>query len=291
MLNRHRLRAHVFFTLPMLTIYAIFFFAPLILGIFYSLTDWNGMSSSFSFVGLSNYQTVLNNRHAMRALGFTIRYALMLSVSILVLSLLLAQLLNSRIPGRTVIRSIYFFPAVLSAMIVGLIFNEIYYRILPPIGDTLGIEWLQKSLASSPGTAPYSILIANAWQAVAIPTAIVIAGLQSIPQELYEVASIDGASKLRSFFAITLPFLAPTLTIVLVLAVKDGLLLFDYVQAITSGGPAGSTHSVGTYIYQQAFENMRYSLSEASSVLLFLIVACFGLIYIRTMRLIEAKEG
>ncbi len=286
-----RKHLHVLFTLPSLVIYAVFFVFPLFLGIYYSFTDWNGMTASYHLIGLKNYFTVFSTGRAMSALGFTMRYAFMLSITVTLLSLFLAMLLNQEFRGRSLVRAIYFFPAVLSALVVGLIFNEIYYRIVPLFGKMLGIQALSKSPASSPDTAPYAILFANVWQAAAIPTTIVLAGLQSVPRDLYEAASIDGAGAACRFRYITLPYIAPTLSVVLVLSVKDGLLLFDYVQAITGGGPAGSTHSIGTFLYQQAFEYMRYSLSVASSVVLFLLVACFGAFYIFLMNRLEAKES
>ena len=173
----------------------------------------------------------------------------------------------------------------MSPIIIGLIFNEIYYRALPALGKAAGIGILSKSLVSDTRTAIWAILIANIWQAVAIPTVIIIAGLQSISQELYEVAAIDGAGWWRRFLSITLPFLAPTLTIVLVLAVKD------YILAITGGGPAGSTNSIGTFIYQTAFESFNYSYAVANSVVLFILIALFGFLQIRVMSLVEAKES
>lgn len=290
MYDKKRLIAHTLYTLPVGVIYAVFFVFPLFLGIYYSFTDWNGIAREFHFIGFQNYADVLSDRRAMNAVKFTIRYALQFSILLTILSLSVAMLLNHSIPGRTLIRAIYFFPAVLSAIVTGLIFNEIYYRVVPEFGKALGIAWLSKSPASSPSTAIYAIMFANLWQSLAIQTAIMLAGLQSVPQELYEVASIDGASAPRRFFSITLPFIAPTLTIVLVLAVKDGLLLFDYVKAITEGGPGGSTHSIGTYIYMTAFENMRYSYSVANSVLLFILISLFGIMYIRLMGLLEAKS-
>lgn len=291
MYKKERFKVHVLFSLPTFLIYSIFFVFPLLLGIYYSVTDWNGMTPEYSFIGIDNYISVFNNKRAMGALVFTIRYAIMLSASVTLLALFLALLMNQVFPGRSFVRAVYFFPAVLSPLVVGLIFNEVYYRFIPILGKALNIAMLNKSPASNVATAPYAILFANVWQSVAIPTTIVLAGLQGVPHDLYEAASIDGANGIVRFFRITLPYLAPTLTVILVLSVKDGLLLFDYVQAITGGGPAGSTHSIGTYIYQQAFEYMRFSSSVAYSVFLFILVSCFGALYIWGMSKIEAKEG
>lgn len=288
--SKNRLRSHYLFTFPITLIYTIFFILPLVLGIYYSFTNWNGIATEFKFVGLANFRRILSDSRALGTVWFTVRYAVMLCIATVGISLALGLLLNQAFRGKAFLKSVYFYPAVMSPMIIGLIFNEIYYRALPGIGEALGIGILSKSLISSPGTAIFAILIANVWQSVAIPTAIIIAGLQSIPTYLYEAASIDGANAFQRFRMITLPFLAPTLTIVLVLAIKDGLLVFDYILAITNGAPAGTTHSFGTFIYYQAFQTYDYAFAVANSVVLFIFIALFGALQIKLMKRLEAKE-
>lgn len=291
MRNRKRETAFFVFSLPAVLCYGVFFILPLILGVYYSLTDWNGIAKGFRFIGVENYIKILGDRKSYSSIFFTVKYAVLLSLFILILSLVLGILMNQKVKGIRFIKTIYFFPAVMSPIIIGLIFNEIYYRALPALGKATGISILSKSLVSDTRTAMWAILIANIWQAIAIPTVIIIAGLQSISQELYEVAAIDGAGWWKKFTSITLLFLAPTLTIVLVLAVKDGFLVFDYILAITGGGPAGTTNSIGTFIYQTAFESFNYSYAVANSVVLFVLIALFGFLQIRMMGFMEAKES
>lgn len=288
--HKDRLRAHTLFTIPVAVIFAVFFFAPLVLGIYYSFTDWNGISQSYSFVGFANFARIFKTAKATSAIWFTIRYAVLLCLGTTLLALVFSLILNRTFRGKTAARAIYFLPAVLGSIVIGLIFSEIYYRVLPPMGEALGIDWLSKSLISSPNTAIFAILIANLWQCIAIPTTIMIAGLQSVPGELHEVAALDGAGAWRRFFTITLPYLAPSLTIVMVLALKDGLMVFDYIMAVTGGGPAGTTNSISTFIYYTAFETYEYSFATAISVLLFVLIAAFGLGQIRLMNKLEAKE-
>ena len=218
MRKREKEATFFLFSLPAVLCYGVFFILPLILGLYYSLTDWNGIDRGFQFIGMENYWKILTDRKSYSSILFTIKYAVLLSALILLISLVLGLLLNQKVKGIKFIKTVYFFPAVMSPIIIGLIFNEIYYRALPALGKAAGIGILSKSLVSDTKTAIWAILIANIWQAVAIPTVIIIAGLQSISQELYEVAAIDGAGWGRRFLSITLPFLAPTLTIVLVLA-------------------------------------------------------------------------
>lgn len=290
MLGKSRRQAHVLFTLPILIIFAVFFFAPLILGIFFSFTDWNGIADRYNLIGLGNYIRVFKTPKVLSAVKFTLKYALLLSSFTTLLSLGLSLLLNKDFRGKTFVRSVYFLPAILGSIVIGLIFNEIYYRVLPPLGKELGIAWLSKSLVSSSKTAIFSVLIANLWQALAIPTTLLIAGLQSIPLEMYESAAIDGANSVQRFKSITMPYLMPSITIVLVLALKDGLMVFDYIMAITNRGPAGSTESISTMIYYMAFQLFDYSYASAASVLLFVIIAIFGLGQIKIMSRMEAQE-
>jgi raffinose/stachyose/melibiose transport system permease protein len=163
---------------------------------------------------------------------------------------------------------------------VGLIFNQIMYRALPPIGRGLGIGWLSNNLLSSPRTAVLGILFVHVWQGVAMPTLLFLAGLQTIPEDLLEAAAIDGAGPFRRFYWVTLPFLMPVLSVVMVLTVKSGLMVFDYVKALTDGGPGGSTESISLLIYSNAFVENKYSYAIAEAILAGILIALVSAIQI-----------
>jgi len=224
------------FTLPGFLLYSTFFIFPIIMGIYYSLTNWNGISKKFKFIGLKNYKDIIHDKRFLDALIFNAKYSIMLTVCIVVLGMMLALLLNSKIKGITFFRSMYFLPAVLSMITVGLIFNQIFYRAIPSIGQAFGIDWLSTNILSNSSTAVYGILFVNVWQGVAMPTLLFLAGLQTIPTDLYEAAAIDGATAWQRFKSITIPFLVPVLSVVMVLTVKSGLMVFDYVKSLTDGG-------------------------------------------------------
>lgn len=260
------------FVLPATLLYILFFVYPVIQGAYFSLTDWNGLTSKFKFVGLKNFGNILHDTRFLKAFWFNIRYSVLLIISITVLAVVLALLLNNKFRGRSFFRGLYFFPAVISLLTAGLIFNEIFFRALPPLGEMLNISWLKTSLLSSPKTAIYGILAVNVWQGVAIPTVLVLAALQSIPGELMESASLDGANAWQRFRAITIPFILPILSVVLVLTLKDGLTVFDYIVSLTSGGPGGSTESVSLLIYNHGFKEMKFSYGIAEALILCLVV-------------------
>ena len=211
---RTRNAVMVAFTLPVFLLYIFFFIVVMFLGVYYSMTNWTGISQTFDFIGLRNYATVLSDERFWQAIWFNIRYAIMLDIGVILISLLIALALNN-LKGKTstLFRSIFFIPAVLSLVTVGLIWNELFLRAFPPIGEALGIEWLSKSILGSPATAIFGILIVNLWQGCATPTVLLLAGLQSVPSDLYEAATIDGANAWQKFKNITVPFLIPIITI------------------------------------------------------------------------------
>lgn len=283
-------RKHVLFlfTLPILLMYCMFFIIPLFMGMKNSLTDWSGTSSNFNFIGFENYIKIFQDDRFRSALGFNFKYTLLLTIATGIISLAAALLLNQKIKGRTFFRSIFFLPSILSLVTVGLIWNELFYRFMPLIGEGLNISLLKSSWLGSPKLAMYAILIVNLWQGCAVPIVLLLAGLQSVPADLYEAASIDGANSWQRFRAITIPYLIPVLNIVIVTCVKGGLTTFDYIKAMTDGGPMQSTESVGILIYNHAMSEGRFGYSVAESMILFVIIA---LVSVVTMRLTNNKKA
>ncbi len=268
------------FSLPGLLLYSTFFIFPVLLGIYYSMTNWNGISRKITFIQFKNYVNIFNDKRFLNALIFNAKYCVMLTICIVILGIILAHLLNSKIKGITFFRSMYFLPAVLSMITVGLIFNQIYYRAIPPIGSALGIEFLSKNILSSPKTAVYGILFVNVWQGVAMPTLLFLAGLQTVPAELYEAAAMDGVNTIQRFLHITLPFLIPVLSVVMVLTIKGGITVFDYVKSLTDGGPGGVTESVSLLIYSNAFVEMKFSYAVAEAIVIGVVIALISAVQI-----------
>ena len=272
------------FTVPALLIYIVFYAAPVFMGIFYSMTDWNGITPNYKFIGLDNYVKVFQDKYFIDAIAFTLKYTLLVTVGIVGLSLILALALNQVKRFRSLVRAVYFFPAVLSLVTVGLIFNEIYYQVLPEIGKALGIEALSKNILSDPDTAIYGIVFINLWQGVALPSLLILAGLQSVPAELQEAATLDGANAVQRFWKVTFPFLIPSMNIVIINAVKSGILVYDYIMATTGGGPGHATKSINQIIIENAFGGkLAFSYAISQSVVLFVILAALSFIQFKIM--------
>ena len=275
------------FTLPILIMYCVFFIVPLLMGMKNSFTDWSGTSADYNFIGITNYIKIFQDERFRNALVFNFKYTFLLTVATVVISLIVAVVLNQKIKARGFFRSIYFLPAILSLVTVGLIWNELFYRMIPAIGEATGWGLFQSSWLGSPKLAMYAILIVNLWQGCATPIVLLIAGLQSVPVDLYEAASIDGATAWEKFKCITIPYLIPVLNIVIVTCVKGGLTTFDYIKAMTDGGPMQSTESVGILIYNHAMQEGKFGYSVAESMILFVIIA---LVSIVTMRMSNSRK-
>lgn len=266
-------------TVPALLLYSFFYIYSVIMGIYYSATNWDGLTRSYSFIGLQNYIRVLSNKRFYDSTLITLRYALVMVVATVVLGVILAVAINSIKRFKTFFKSIYFFPAMISSVAIALIWDQVFYRALPGLVTSLGIMETFKSPLGSRESALYAILFVHLWQALAMPTVIFLAGLQSIPTDLYESAVIDGASMFNQFRYITLPYLVPTISVNAILALKGGITAFDYAFALTGGGPARSTMLIGIKIYQDAFgDTPNFSIANTEAVLLFIVIAILSVV-------------
>jgi raffinose/stachyose/melibiose transport system permease protein len=280
----------ILLTLPALILYLVFFLYPVLMGLYYSMTNWDGFSRSYSYIGLKNYMDILKDQRFVNSMKFTLYYTILDVTIKLFIALLLAMLLSGKVKYRGFMRSVYFFPAVLSLITVGLVFNQIFYAVLPHIGEALGIEWLSRNLLGNSDTAVYGIIFTNIWQGISIPMVIFMAGLASVPQDLREAALIDGANGYQRFFAITLPFLIPMLNVNLVISITGALTVFDYIVAMTDGGPASATESIGYLIYRHGINEMKFGYGTAESIYIFLLIVMISVIQIKVLNRKEVGQ-
>ena len=266
------------FTVPATVLYCIFFIYPIAIGIMYSFTDWNGLAKDFKFIGLANYIEAFTNKRFQNAVLFNIKFTILAVILVVGISLILALIFNSDIRLKSFFRGIFFFPAVLGMLVVGLIFNEIFYRVVPVIGKAMNISWLSTNILASKSTAMYGVLIVHVWLAVAMATVMLLAGLQSTPMELYEAAELDGANKWQRFRYITMPFLLPVLSVVLILQIKNGLTVYDIIVALTNGAPGGATESLSILIYNHGFKEVKFSYAIAEAIILTIVICAISFV-------------
>lgn len=276
--------AYFLFTVPAVLLYLIFFAFPVVSGIYYSLTDWNGISPTYQFIGLQNYLIAFQDKLTMAAVGRTFWYTIVMTLLVTALATLLAVLLNQKLKLHSFWRVTYFFPAVMSSITIGLIFNQIYYHVVPMVGKALGIALLSKNPLSNRNLAMWAIMLIQVWKETAVPTVLILAGMQSISSDLYEAATIDGATRRQAFWSITLPLVKPTIGVAALMSIRSGLMVFDYVKATTNGGPANATTTIAVSIYKHAFTDMKFAYSSAESIMIFIVIMLVALVQIKLVQ-------
>lgn len=273
--------------IPIITLFFIFHTFPFLKGVFYSFTDWKGYGE-WKFVGLRNYFYAFTNKDVLNSYVFTFRFAFAATILVNAISLALALGLNSKIKFKNTLKAIYFLPYILGSLIIGFVFNFIFGNLLPQLGDLMNIDFLSSNILGTKH-AWLGILFVAIWQGLAFNTLIYLSGLQTVDQEMYEAAMIDGASAWQRFRNITFPMIAPFFTINLVLSVKGFLMVFDQIMAMTKGGPGNLTTSISVLIYKRGFQGTQFSVQSANSVILFLVIAVISIIQLRILEKREEK--
>jgi len=269
----------VLFLLPALLLYALFVLYPIVQSARYSLYRWNGFGPLSDFVGLDNFRDVFADDRFREALTHN---AIIVVLSLLVqlpAALALAMLLNAKLKGRAVMRTVFFAPYVLSEVVTGVVWRQILRPdgLLDQSMDGVGLGgWVQGWL-SDPDVVLYALFFVISWKYFGFHMILMLAGLQQIPDELREAASIDGASAWKSFRHVTLPLLMPTVRVSIFLSVIGALQLFDLVWVTTKGGPIGASSTMSTFLYDR-FRDSRFGFASAVSIVIFglsLVVALF----------------
>ena len=273
-------KTHLLMIIPVIVLFFAFNTLPLIIGAFYSFTNYRGYGS-WDFVGLRNYIDMFSDTRVWNSYIFTFKYAIAGTVLVNIISLLMALALNSKVRFKSALRGVYFIPNILGGLIVGYIFSFIFTYIIPAVGETLNIELIKNSILADERFAWVGVLVVGVWQAVAMNTIIYISGLQTIPTDVYEAAKIDGSGAFYTFRKITLPLLIPFISINLVLSTKNMLMVFDQIMSLTKGGPAQSTESISYLIYRNGMDGGQFGFQSATAVLFFVLIVTISVIQMR----------
>ncbi len=258
-------------TIPILALFICFNTIPLIRGVIYSFTNFKGFGK-YDWVGFRNYIDLFSDARVGKSYWFTFKLAIVTTVVVNILSLLLALALNSSIKAKSFFRGAYFLPNILGALVVGYIFNYFFTYILPALADMIGIDALRSSILSNPDAAWIGVMIVCAWQAIAMNTIIYISGLQTVPEDVYEAGGLDGATGWKQFKYLTFPLIIPFFSINMVLCVKNFLMVFDQIMALTKGGPAQSTESISYLIYNNGMSGGQFGFQSANAVVFFIVI-------------------
>ena len=276
--------------LPMLIIFFVFFIIPLIYTIYFSFTSWSNYLPEINFIGLDNYKLIFQDN----TLGIGIRNSLVYAISTVILqsviSLPIAVILSSKLPGRNIFRTIFFTPAVLSILVVGYLFAYILsgnaYGLLNQLLNSIGFNSV--NFLGDSRFALIAIIATQVWQWFGWSMVIYIANIQNIPEDFYEAASLDGANSIQKFFHITIPNLAPALKINLITGMISGLKVFDIVFSLTKGGPGYSTETILTLMFSK-FSEGNYGYAAAFGVVFLIVTLILTSIVLNIFKKWEAK--
>ncbi len=264
--------------IPGTVIFLLFFVTPTIQGIGYSFTNWDGFSAKW--VGLDNFKSFFSDPTLTRIVRNTFIFTIVSTIFKLVLGILLALMVNRELKTKGFLRTVFYSPAVLSNIAVGLIFVAILHPesgILNRSLSTIGLGFISQDWLHNPDIAIYSVAAIEVWKWTGFNMIILLAGLQAIPKDYYEAVSIDGASAWSRFWHITFPLLSPAFNSVFILNLIGGLKVFDMITATTGGGPGTTTEVINTWVYK-AYGASRLGESSAGSFVLALLVALVSLI-------------
>jgi multiple sugar transport system permease protein/N,N'-diacetylchitobiose transport system permease protein len=245
------------------------------------------MATNTPFVGLRNYQTVLSDSGFWSAIGRTFYFTVASTALELILGLAIAGLLNARIRGRWILRTIAVIPWAVPTIVNAALWKGIFnaqYGALNGILSQLGFQSDYRAWLGSPTAAMNAVIVADVWKTTPLVAFFLLAGLASIPKDIYEAAKLDRASRVRTFFSVTLPLLVPSVSIVLVLRTVEAFKVFDIIYGMTRGGPANGTQTIAYYAYTSAFSDQSYGMGSAISYLIVIVILFLSALYLRVLR-------
>lgn len=279
------------FFLPILVVFGVITFIPLVQGVYYSFTNYASFSTTPTFVGWDNYAKCFTDPSLLTGLGFTLVYAIGTTVLIIALSLPLAVILNRKFFGRNFVRSLFFFLSVPSMVVLGLVWqyilaptNEGIVNLIISAFGVKPVAWL-----SLPRVAQFCVILIAVWAGVGWYATLFLAYLQAIPADLYEQAEVDGASRFQQFIHITVPQLVPAITTASFLLLSGGLKVYDLPFALTKGGPGYSTMTITQSILVQGVAQGNVGVGSALGVLFFIASSLIMLVQIVAGNIVERR--
>ena len=270
-----RKRTFLLMTIPIMALFFCFNTLPLIKGVIYSFTNFKGYGT-YDWVGFRNYIDLFQDARVGKSYLFTFKLAVVSTVAVNLISLIMALALNAKIKFKSALRGFYFVPNILGALVVGYIFNYFFTYILPALSRMMG--GAGTSILADEKWAWVAIVAVCAWQSIAMNTIIYISGLQTVPEDVYEAGAIDGATGFARFKNLTFPLILPFFTINMVLCMKNFLMVFDQIMALTKGGPAQSTESISYLIYNNGMAGGQFGFQSANAVIFFVVIVVISVL-------------
>ena len=288
MANKKKRRILFLFIVPALVFYLVFWISPVLMSFFYGLTNWSGLGD-YDFVGLDNFKFLIKEGTLFNSMRNTIIYAVIVVVWGNLQALALALLLNMKLKARGAFRTIFYIPALFSTIVVAFIWSYVYAPYYGMLYEVLGKVGIGENLnlLGSTSTALIAVAFVETWKTSGTMTIIYLAGLQNIPEEVMESARIDGCSAWQSTIRVKIPMLANTITINVMLGLINGFKSFDYVFALTGGGPGTSSSTLMYSIYKMAFMEGQFGKAEALAAVAFIFILAISVV---TLLIMKRKE-
>ncbi len=288
-MERKLFKQYLIMVLPGFIIFTVGLIIPTLLAFRYSLTSWDGLSAQKPFVGFGNYLSLMKDKNFLQAWWFTIKFTIGNTIIQNVMALGFAVALDSGLKGQKIYRTVFFMPCLVSSVIVGFIWLKMFCNVLPEFNELFGTN-INFLLFGSSSTVLSGLLIANNWQWVGYWMLIYLAGLQSIPAELYEAAKVDGANALQRFKNVTLPMLAPSITICIVGITTGSLKVYDLLLSSTGGGPGRSSTSVILQTYNTAITGKQFGYGSSMSVSLIMALLLVAMVQVKALKSKEVQQ-
>ncbi|MGG1365710.1 carbohydrate ABC transporter membrane protein 1, CUT1 family [Priestia megaterium] len=266
---------------PALLAFCVIVLIPFFTGIYYSFTDWNGVNGTINWVGLDNFKYLFTeDKQFQQSFWITTKYTVVAIILTNVVGFVLAILVTQMLKTRNILRTVFFMPNLIGGLLLGFVWQFIFVKGFASIGQITGISLFELPWLGDAKTAFWGIVIVSVWQGAGYIMLIYTAALQNVPQELIEAAKIDGASRWQILRHITIPMVAPAVTVCLFLTISWSFKVFDVNLSLTNGGPFKSTEMLALNIYTEAFVNNRYGLGEAKALIFFIVVAAITIIQV-----------
>ncbi|ADZ81963.1 carbohydrate ABC transporter permease [Cellulosilyticum lentocellum] len=285
-----KIKDYLLFAGPITVAFFTVVIIPFLYGLFLTFTNWNGISSEYSIVGLENYKQIFSDSGFLNSLGLTFKYVIITVIITNVMAFTLAAILTSGTKGQNIFRAGFFTPNLIGGVALGYIWQFIFNNILTYFGTTYGNSFFASSLLSSPNRAFWALVIVSVWQYSGYMMLIYITGFLNLPKDVLEAASIDGAEGWARIKNVVLPLVMPACTISVFLTLQRTFMVYDVNMALTKGGPFKTTELISMFVYQKAFKERSYGIGQSQAVILFLIVAIISItqVYITKKREVEA---
>lgn len=280
--TKNLIKEAMIFVVPLMALYLIFFILPFFMGMYYSFFNWDGISSSKTFIGIKNYlELFTNDPDYFKSMIFTVKYVILNVLVTNILGLALALVVNAKWKSSKFLRTCFFMPNVISMLIVGYIWRFIFNQGCKALYSMTGWDVFQVSWLGGGMVTIFAMVIVSAWQGVGYIMIIYLAGLQMVDTTLIEAAAIDGANGWQRFRNVTLPLMVPTISANLFMVLANSFRLFDVNLSLTGGGPGRETTGLALDIYTEGFRNNRMGYGAAKAVILFAIVIVIAIIQLR----------